>query len=61
MNLISISESALAEGNYSSAEIVIPEIVYDGNYDAGIFIEGDYLIFCHVTLIFPKVTKTLGT
>lgn len=44
-SLVRISESALAEGNYSSAEIVIPEIVYDGNYDAGIFIEGDYVYY----------------
>lgn len=44
-SLVRISAAALAAGNYSSAEIVIPEIVYDGNYDAGIFIEGDYVYY----------------
>ena len=42
-SLVRISESALADGDYASAEVVIPEIVYDANYSAGIFIEGDYV------------------
>ena len=43
--LMRISSSALSEGEYDSAEIVVPEIVYDGGYDAGIFIEGDYVYY----------------
>ena len=44
-SLVRISATALAAGNYSSAEIVIPEIVYDGNHNTGIFIEGDYVYY----------------
>lgn len=44
-SLVRISESALADGDYASAEVVIPEIVYDANYSAGIFIEGDYVYY----------------
>lgn len=40
-----ISETNLKEHNYAAVDRVVPKIVYSGNYDAGIFIYGDYVYY----------------
>lgn len=43
--LLRISVSDLDARNYSSVETVVPHIIYSGNYDAGIFVYGDYVYY----------------
>ena len=43
--IMRISKSDLEKGNYADTETVVPEIVYSGNNDAGIFIYGDSVYY----------------
>ena len=40
-----ISKADLAQGNYQSAQTIVPLVVYSGSYDAGIYIYGDYIYY----------------
>lgn len=40
-----ISKSDLAAHNYSSTRTVVPSVVYSANYNAGIYIYGDYIYY----------------
>lgn len=40
-----ISKADLAQGNYQSAQTIVPLVVYSGSYEAGIYIYGDYIYY----------------
>lgn len=40
-----ISKSNLNAHNYSDTETIVPVVVYSGNYEAGIYIYGDYIYY----------------
>lgn len=40
-----ISKSDLNAGNYSSTQTIVPSVVYSGQYNAGIYIYGDYIYY----------------
>lgn len=40
-----ISESDLANHNYNKVDRVVPQVAYSGNYDAGLFVYGDYIYY----------------
>ena len=44
-SLVRISLENLAAGNYSDVQTVVPLIMYSGDYDAGIYIYGDYVYY----------------
>ncbi len=43
--IMRIAVSDLDAGNYASAETVVPQMYYSGNYDSGLFIYGDYIYY----------------
>ncbi len=47
--LMRISKAQLAEGKYSEAQIVVPSLFVAGDYDAGIYIYGDYVYYATPT------------
>ena len=53
-SLVRISENALNEKKFDGAQVVIPEIVYDGSYKGGVFISGDYVYYAT-----PNNTKNM--
>ncbi len=48
-SLMRISKTALSGGNYGSAEMVIPALVGSQNFNAGIYIFGDYVYYATPT------------
>ncbi len=40
-----IKKSDLKDGNYSSTQTIVPSVVYSGQYNAGIYIYGDYIYY----------------
>lgn len=44
-SIMRISAADFSARNYGSAETVVPQIVYSGNYNSGIYIYGDYVYY----------------
>ncbi len=40
-----IKKSDIAAGNYSSSLTIVPSVIYSGQYNAGIYIYGDYIYY----------------
>ncbi len=40
-----IKKTDLQSGNYSSTQTIVPSVVYSGQYNAGIYIYGDYIYY----------------
>lgn len=40
-----IKKSDLKNGNYASTQTIVPSVVYSGQYEAGIYIYGDYIYY----------------
>ena len=53
-SLMRITSTALDEGNYDSAEIVVPELFVASDYTAGVYIYGDYVYYAT-----PNTTRNL--
>ncbi len=47
--LMRLSKTELAKGNYDAAQIVVPSLFAAGDYDAGIYIYGDYVYYATPT------------
>ena len=55
-SLMRISKTAMAEGNYGEAQIIVPSLFVAGDYTAGIFIYNGYVYYATPTT--DKNTKT---
>lgn len=44
-SIMRISVDDLDNGNYNSAETLVPQIAYSTNYDTGLFVYGDYIYY----------------
>lgn len=53
-SLMRIGEEDLAAGNYTKADIVVPQLVVSQDYTSGIFIYGDYVYYAT-----PNTTKNM--
>ena len=53
-SLMRISETDLANGDYSKAEIVVPQLIITQDYTSGVYIYGDYVYYAT-----PNTTKNM--